>query len=582
MNTTQSPTTTKTSGPRSGSRRRWRYQLGFLAAFALTIALFYAEENWRGRRAWENSKRELEAEGFKLDWGYYIPPPVPEDQNAFGVPEMAKWFEGRGANEFTGKLNYPGWHTNESVRVVVANVTIGLQGSIAPSGSSVLKWADATNAPVPTARLMKEAIGPMGMDPSGYAIMARTPKEVRPAQIFLACETAPSVKELAQILPKHIVPRPEQLIVAGAEVIQVEPAGSNSFRVTMRPPLGAADYVAWGEKVEPDLAFLHLAAQRPYARLEGNYDEYPGLVPNFVNYRAVSLRLAALAESYMLLGQPEKALDELTFLNQVRRTLEFRPSGQRMTLVAAMLDSAITGLYVRSIEDGMRLQAWREPQLAALQAQLKEIQLRPYVAAGISFELTATIHRVEMAPHSWEKARIEPGNKASLFWFPPELPEGWIYQNMVVFANLERKQTECLPPHREDIVPHQIFAELSAIEAAKARWSLFKPLATFAIPNINRTLRTLHQNQTAANQAQIACALERYRVAHGEYPPGLEALMPQFFDKIPPDLIGGQPPRYHRADDGKFLLYSIGWSETDHGGKSGSNGQDGDWVWGDE
>ena len=95
-------------------------------------------------------------------------------------------------------------------------------------------------------------------------------------------------------------------------------------------------------------------------------------------------------------------------------------------------------------------------------------------------------------------------------------------------------------------------------------------------------MTTFARNQTKANQGQVVCALERDRLAHGEDPAALENLMPQFIDKIPPDLIGGQPPHYHRAKDGKFLLYSIGWSEKDHGGQSGANGQEGDWVWGED
>jgi hypothetical protein len=92
-------------------------------------------------------------------------------------------------------------------------------------------------------------------------------------------------------------------------------------------------------------------------------------------------------------------------------------------------------------------------------------------------------------------------------------------------------------------------------------------------------------NQTYANEGQIACALERYRLAHGDYPETLDTLTPQFMDKIPIDLIGGEPLHYHRTTDGKFLLYSVGWNMTDDGGvigrnKSGSEDRtQGDWVW---
>src|SRR5208283_5159056 len=54
-----------------------------VAIFATLIAIFYTEEDWRGKRAWENCKRELEAKGAVLDWDKFIPPPVPDEQNFF-------------------------------------------------------------------------------------------------------------------------------------------------------------------------------------------------------------------------------------------------------------------------------------------------------------------------------------------------------------------------------------------------------------------------------------------------------------------------------------------------------------------
>ena len=55
-----------------------------------------------------------------------------------------------------------------------------------------------------------------------------------------------------------------------------------------------------------------------------------------------------------------------------------------------------------------------------------------------------------------------------------------------------------------------------------------------------------------------------------------------------------KPLNYHRTDDGQFVLYSVGWNETDDGGvvetkaadatdrKSEASSWDfkqGDWVW---
>jgi hypothetical protein len=83
----------------------------------------------------------------------------------------------------------------------------------------------------------------------------------------------------------------------------------------------------------------------------------------------------------------------------------------------------------------------------------------------------------------------------------------------------------------------------------------------------------------------VAIALERYRLARGEYPESLDALAPQFIAKVPHDVIGGQPLHYRRTDDGQFVLYSVGWNERDDGGVIGPEKwhnvdiNQGDWVW---
>ena len=95
------------------------------------------------------------------------------------------------------------------------------------------------------------------------------------------------------------------------------------------------------------------------------------------------------------------------------------------------------------------------------------------------------------------------------------------------------------------------------------------------MPHFVYGARTLAYNQTLVNEAQIACALERYRLAHGEYPEKLDALVPQFIEKLPHDIIGGAPLIYRAMPDGKFLLYSVGCNETDDGGHDSPKTQNG-------
>ena len=61
--------------------RKFKRLLFGLACLATLIALFYAEEDWRGWHAWNKFKHEWEAKGEHLIWPVVVPPPVPDDQN---------------------------------------------------------------------------------------------------------------------------------------------------------------------------------------------------------------------------------------------------------------------------------------------------------------------------------------------------------------------------------------------------------------------------------------------------------------------------------------------------------------------
>ena len=79
--------------------------------------------------------------------------------------------------------------------------------------------------------------------------------------------------------------------------------------------------------------------------------------------------------------------------------------------------------------------------------------------------------------------------------------------------------------------------------------------------------------------AETACALERFHLANRAYPPTLAELTPQFLANIPSDFMDGQPLRYRRLDDHKFVLYSVGLDRKDDGGLIPAKEEPGDWVW---
>ena len=87
------------------------------------------------------------------------------------------------------------------------------------------------------------------------------------------------------------------------------------------------------------------------------------------------------------------------------------------------------------------------------------------------------------------------------------------------------------------------------------------------------------------DEAIIACALERYRLANGQYPESLDQLAPSYLNEIPHDKASGKAFHYKVKKDGKFLLYSIGNKGKDNGGEIVLNHaghidiNKSDWVW---
>src|ERR1035437_9452559 len=586
---------------KSGWRILRRILIG-LAILATLIAIFYTEEDWRGKRAWENCKRELEAKGAVLDWNAYIPPPVPDDQNFFTYSTNILLRFHRSQTEAQGEaatqlqwLRLPPFGSNsfpvldftKFKRTVVAELNVIKSGSSTSSTQlfPVIKL-NRPDAGKEIKEIIQTAVGRTGTGATGIHFSELQLSNRSPARMCLESDSPPTLGDLKYLIPADTATNIGWLAVEATADPMVFQMKFVTGQIT-----AAADYLQWSDQFVPAFDEVREALKRPYAVIPGDYlKPFEQPIPNFVTMRAVAQTLAQRAQCFLLLNRPEEALPELTLMHDVCRILEKPPTGQPETLVEAMINVAITGLYVATAQEGFRLHEWQAPQLAALQAQLAEINLPPWLAAAFQAEQAATCHAAEMTQPSqismiglhsakrtiWKKIMDLPNHAIDL------APRGWVYQNMAVCARMIQIQKENVLDTNQNVTPRG--AELVAKDIAKVlehNHSPFYLLARIAIPNFTKAMQVCAFNQTLANQAQIACALERYRLAHGEYPETLDTLVPQFIEKLPHDLIGGEPLIYRRTDDGKFQLYSVGWNETDDGGLPGTlaDVKKGDWVW---
>lgn len=418
----------------------------------------------------------------------------------------------------------------------------------------------------------------------GFLFLTNPIAQIKPVRILLQAERPPEDKELIALIKQFFQ---NDAVQDHAMGMRVERNAAAPLRVVLDAQ-PAADYLAWSDQFAPDLDLIRDALKRPASCMDGDYTKPAELpMPSFVAVRMVAQTLAQRAKADLLLGQPDKALQEMTLLHQLCRMLEAAPTGQPITLVAAMINVAVTGLYVTTIAGGIQLRAWQEPQLAALQNQLAEINLPPLVLQAFREEPAGTCRSLEtMAVSKWANwssiASEKWSAKAHHWLFDWLWPHGWTYQNMVHLAGVYYNYQQGFDSAHATISPRNVEAATRAADnlASHGR-SPYKYLAAIAIPNFSKAIQTTARNQSSANEAQIVCALERYHLIHGEYPETQDGLMPHFMAAPPHDLIGGAPLIYRRAPGGKFLLYSIGWDATDDGGVSATGWYDskGDWVW---
>jgi hypothetical protein len=622
---------TDSSGSFTGrlfSARNLRRGLLGLGIVVTAVALFYTEENWRGERAWKQCKQAAAARGMVAEWNALIPPAVPDDENFFAAPNMQQWFTGRGSNDFSRRISsdrLDEWMLQRGLVPAADLTVVSANASVAPGDAElVLQYNPPLLTlanPAPASRatpasnmrqnhleissaaikqmfdvikpkldaLNQTRFSPLVHDVNQRPIGLDPLPTITPLRIIVRTDSHPSADEIKEFLPANLVettPAGSGLIFTGSNVLRARLTSS-------LPYTPATDFLAWSDGFQDEFDALDAALERPYARMGGDY-EHPATIPipNFVCARATAQLLALRTQCHLLLGEPDKALRDLTLLHHLARMFEGRPTSKPMTLIAAMINGAVKGLYVMTVGDGLRLHVWQEPQLAEIQRQLGETDLLPYLHESLELESLVFGWDVE-GSSSGEIADLFYTGRNVSFWQKMKdpvyvycrfAPHGWLYQNAVAGSRLNQNTAEGFDLTNQTLRPGKLDANWREVERQIRHKAPYTYLANMFVPNFSRAMQTTAKNQTLVNEAYVVCGLERYRLAHGNYPDTLDALVPQFADKLPRDLFGGGDLKY-RNEGGKFVLYSVGWNETDEGGvpswKNDTSGDltKNDWVW---
>jgi hypothetical protein len=397
--------------------------------------------------------------------------------------------------------------------------------------------------------------------------------------------------------PAIDLPSPGNLQRGGLpDMAQIQILIANDYAEIFKNTSPRPDTLGQLDALYPFLADLRAASVvRSLCRFQLDYSIQPpagrplGLLVEQIGVSKILTLHAILA---LAEHQPDLALADLkTNFNLM--------SGARRdpTLVAGLVGIGMNAIGNTALRDGLALHAWDDAQLAELQEELARIDfLQNYqylmkseaiVSIISNFDVIKTHRSLDIVGYFGQSPDSA---KPFAAWITSLWANGWIDQNKVTTVTALLSLGQTVDPRLRRVFPAQADDLENRANALQQRWDGNAPwnfLFTMSAPAVGTSTSKFAVGQVTVDEMRIACALERYRLAHGVYPDSLNALAPASIDELPQDIINGEPYHYRLRPDGTFLLYSVGWNRTDDGGKVIFKSEapmqidykQGDWVW---
>lgn len=341
------------------------------------------------------------------------------------------------------------------------------------------------------------------------------------------------------------------------------------------------------------------AKTRPLCRFEIDYTTMPTFKRSYPELMAAMdlVKILRIHARVALMGNhPEIALDDIKLGLQLNSGM-----WRGLTLIHGLVAVAVSNLHMAMIWDGLNRHAWNDSQLAELQQCLKGIDCLNNFQLSLRGESTGMyMQTIDCMRDDRETGAqlvtvlsqyADDYNDLSIwgFYLYRIWPKGTFDMAKARGLSFYMEAThEFVDPAKDRVFPEKL-DQMQRKIGSQNRYAFPNLLVRITVPHVIISIEKFSEGQFHVDAAIIACALERYCLAHGAYPASLDDLAPYSDGPLPHDLMNGEPYHYKLQPDGKYLLYSVGWNQIDEGGKvvylpsSSPNPsidwKQGDWVW---
>jgi len=532
-----------------------RFSFG-VACLVTLVALFYAVEDWRGYHAWKKFQAEAAEKGERFDLASIIPPPVPDAENF----AMAPIFEGV-RNEMD-----PEWWR---VHIGPGGLTNANRFTLNPYRTN----SSSSNLQMPT-------------------WMKAEKTDLRAWQRYYRDPTWNGERDLTKDIAMRnaFAARYGLRPLSDSADTQATAAITNEFPTTPNPQSPAADVLFALSKFDPLVEELRETSHRQHSRFPVRYEDgLMTLLPHLGRLKGATQLLALRAAAELEMGQIDHALADIALSLHLVDCI-----GDEPFLISHLVRIAQVQIALQPVWEGLADHKWSDAQLAALDAELAKFDFFVDYQIAMRGERASSIWAADYVRRTRNMSIFDGVRKAGPDWLDQTVgkllfhlgPGGWLDQDKVRLGSMLLLNLSAVNREARTVSPDTVRRLDEVALKGLSRPTPYNVLLRAFLPGLAETVEKFARAQTCMDLARVACALERFRLAHGQYPQALDELAPRFLAKLPHDVINSQPLKYRRTDDGQFVLYSVGWNETDDGGQvAGSKDgsvvwwEKGDWVW---
>lgn len=564
----------------------WRILKLWLVPFTLLLCLVVGlrfAADWRGKRAWENYRREWQAKGEVFDLASLAPPAVPDNQN-FAMAFIV-------SNSFAGCWNSSANHSERY------------------ESSALRMRLERTNCVLNT----NTVVGIWQLS---------WPTKLKAWQDYY--RTIYVTNEISELMP-GILPGSEMsppTSPSNAPAVFVEVLSRDQFPVADQPQSAAADVLLALSRYDIPLKALAEAGQRRSSRFPINYESPNPQLPHLTVLRECAAVLQLRAIANLEAGKSQAALSDIALILRLADSIRGEPVFSyivRLTLVS---------MSIQPIWEGLAGKKWSRQELEILNDLLagqnvmdewslaargdraqfiglleQQRQRRDETAGLLIVAVWPTLFEqleyfldcvptfadlpgpIKRSLQLVDGLRLEQQIFRVLKWLPPD---GWYEWNKVTGAKRIQERLDSFTDPSK--LPFNFNVFLSAWEKTNIREGPHTAnphgaLWVFVNLSVAYSGWRIASAQNAVDMARVGLALEQFRLDQGAYPDELSRLTPNYLSSVPPDVVNGKPLHYKTNEVGAFTLYSIGLNGKDDGGALPTNELNrfrfnlGDWIW---